>query len=116
MTERLIRQNCEIGIVSSNSESTVRKVLGPVSSERVSYYRCGVGMFGKRRALKRILTHSGFKPEQAIYIGDETRDGEAAQGAGIAFGAVSWGFIKAETLQSHGARHVFRSMDEISVE
>jgi phosphoglycolate phosphatase len=41
------------------------------------------------------------------------RDGEAAQKAGIAFGAVSWGFASMEALQKLDPDFVFARIDEI---
>ena len=51
---------------------------------------------------------------EAICLGDEIRDLEAAQKAGIAFGAVTWGFTMADALIARSPTVVFRSLDEIA--
>jgi len=38
------------------------------------------------------LHATGIVPARTIYIGDQTTDAEAARGAGVAFGAVAWGY------------------------
>ena len=51
-------------------------------------------MFGKAANYKAILKRTGICAADAISIGDEVRDGEAAGQAGIDFGAVSWGYAR----------------------
>jgi phosphoglycolate phosphatase len=40
-------------------------------------------------------------------------DGTLAHGAGIAFGAVSWGYTNPEALRAHAPQEVFSSPEEI---
>ena len=60
-----------------------------------------------------MLRRSGIAARDAICIGDEIRDFEAAQKAGIAFGAVTWGYAAAEALIARSPAMVFRTVDEI---
>ena len=55
-----------------------------------------------------------MRSPEAIYIGDETRDCEAAREAGIAFGAVAWGYATVETLAEMQPEMVFRTVEEIA--
>ena len=102
-----------LGIVSSNSEENIRHVLGHELTTRIRFFECGVSMFGKASKLKKVLRQSRTAPEQAIYIGDELRDLQAAKGAGIPFGAVSWGYNRAEALQKQGPAEMFYSMEDM---
>ena len=52
-------------------------------------------------------------PEAVISIGDEVRDIEAARAAGIACGAVRWGFASTEALQALGPDLIFERMEDI---
>lgn len=54
-----------------------------------------------------MLKRTAVSANEAILIGDEVRDGEAAKKAGIAFGAVAWGFMRIETLASQTPDAVF---------
>lgn len=56
-----------------------------------------------------------MSPRQAIAIGDEARDCEAARAAGIAFGAVTWGYAAPETLRSLNPDEIFSTVDDIMI-
>jgi len=101
-------------IVSSNSEANVRAVLGPSLAAHISFFECGTSVFGKAARFRKVLRRSGISPPEAICIGDEVRDLDAARRAGIAFGAVAWGFTRAEALQARGPNVLFSSLDEIA--
>jgi phosphoglycolate phosphatase len=109
----LARQGVELAVVTSNSRENVRRVLGPEISELIRCYGCGAAFFGKRPKLRKVLRASGIPAAEAISIGDEIRDLEAARAEGIAFGAVSWGYTRPEALRAHGPEEVFGEPEEI---
>ncbi len=113
MLERLARAGCDLAVVTSNSCSNVRRVLGRETSALLSACEGGVSLLGKRTKLRKILRRSGIAPAQAIFIGDEIRDIEAARHAGIASGAVSWGFTEVNALKGHAPDWIFTSIDEL---
>lgn len=103
-----------IAIVSSNSEENIRKILGPDNACLVHHYECGASIFGKASKFRRVLRRAGVVPNDAIAIGDETRDIEAAMQANIAAGAVAWGYATPELLRSRFPAHMFDTMDDIA--
>lgn len=103
----------EVAVVSSNSADNIRAVLGPETAALVSRFERGASMFGKPAKLKKALRRAGVAPSEAIYLGDELRDGEAARAVGMAFGAVAWGYAKAEALEASGPDRLFHSFDEL---
>lgn len=105
----------ELALVTSNSYDNAVRILGPENAARFRYFECGMSIFGKRAGFRRVLRRSGVPREQAICIGDEIRDLEAAHAEGIAFGAVSWGFTRAESLRAHAPAEVFATVDDIAV-
>jgi phosphoglycolate phosphatase len=113
MLERLACAGCDLGVVTSNSCGNVRRVLGRKTSALLSTCQGGVSLAGKRAKLKRILHRSGIDPAQAIFIGDEIRDIEAARHAGVASGAVAWGFTEVNALKGHAPDWLFTSLDEM---
>ncbi len=113
MLQRLSEAGVIIGLVTSNSCENVRRVLGPGNAERITYYECDVSMFGKQGPFRRILKQSGVSRHEALCIGDELRDMEAAGQAGIPFGAVAWGFTQIEVLKAHAPAEVFAQMNDI---
>jgi phosphoglycolate phosphatase len=100
-------------IVSSNSESNVRALLGPESAVHIADYECGTSMFGKASRIKRILARMKLAPLRALLIGDEVRDAEAARASAVAFGAVTWGFNTSDALRAQEPAHLFETMDDI---
>lgn len=116
--DRMLRELSEAGIalalVSSNTEPNVRTILGAANASLIRYFECGASLFGKSSHFRKVLRRSGTPASDAICIGDEIRDLEAAQKAGIAFGAVTWGFATADALIARSPAVVFRSLDEIA--
>lgn len=102
-----------LALVTSNSYDNVRRVLGPANAARITYYECGVSLFGKRARFQRILKQRGLFPHEALCVGDELRDLEAAANARIPFGAVSWGFTRPEALAAAHPTITFTRMEQI---
>lgn len=113
LLQRMAERGVTLAVVSSNSYENVRRVLGPENTALIQHYECGAALFGKHNQFRKVLRKSGTLPHEAICIGDEVRDIEAAQREGIAFGAVSWGFASLEALRAHSPTEVFMSVGEI---
>ena len=113
LLKELTAKGAIVGIVSSNSYENISQILGAENMARIGYHECGVSMFGKASKLKKVLRASGIPSCQAIYIGDELRDLEAAKTARVAFGAVSWGYNSPEALKRRCPNEMFLSMEEI---
>jgi len=71
-------------------------------------------MFGKPKKFRNILKRAAVGAAQAIAIGDEIRDIEAARAAGIACGAVTWGYATPQALRALGPDLVFERMEDIA--
>ena len=70
-------------------------------------------MFGKARKIRKLLARTKVPAKRALLIGDEIRDCEAAHTAGVAFGAVSWGYNSLEALRAHEPTEFFATMSDI---
>ena len=112
MLTDLQRRGIKTAIVSSDSEASVRQVLGPATS-LITRFDCGAAMFGKHRKFRRVARKLGAKPLETICIGDEIRDIEAAKAAGMDSGAVAWGYALPAALQTAGPTHLFNSIEEM---
>jgi phosphoglycolate phosphatase len=89
-------------------------VLGPSASALVSHFDCDASLFGKARKIRSVLRRTGADPSRTILIGDEARDIDAARAAGIASGAVAWGYADVESLRARGPTEVFMTIEEIA--
>lgn len=113
MLQELSRLGVALAVVSSDAESNARKALGE-NAALISQFACGASLFGKAAKFKVILKRTGIAAADAICIGDEVRDGEAARAAGIDFGAVSWGFAKTEALREASPILMFERVSDIA--
>jgi phosphoglycolate phosphatase len=59
------------------------------------------GLFGKDKAIKKFLRQNAITKERVMYVGDEIRDIQACQKAGVKIIAVTWGFNSREGLEMH---------------
>jgi phosphoglycolate phosphatase len=112
MLDELRRRNIKTAIVSSDSEASVRQVLGPHDS-LIDRFDCGAAMFGKHWKFRRVARKLGAKPSETICIGDELRDIDAAKAAGMDSGAVTWGYALPAALQAAGPTHLFNSIEDM---
>ena len=113
MLEAVAAHGISLAIVSSNAETTIRRLLGPRLSSHVAYFGCGASVLGKQRFLRRALAHTSVPASRAIKIGDEIRDLDAARAVRIRFGGVTWGFANPDALRARGADVMFERMEEI---
>src|SRR5215212_1236115 len=113
MLSDLRRAGIKTAIVSSDSEASVRQVLGPATS-LITRFDCGAAMFGKHWKFRRVARKLGAKLSETICIGDEIRDIEAAKAAGMDSGAVAWGYALPSALQAGGPTYLFNSIEEMT--
>jgi len=109
----LDREGVRLAIVSSNSEYNVRTVLGPQLGALFGHYECGMSVFGKASRIRKVVKRAAVPEHQALYVGDQAMDAEAARKAGIAFGAVSWGYAPIETLRRSAPEREFGTPAEL---
>lgn len=81
-----------LGILTSNSPDNVAKFLLKNNLNYFDYIIGNIGIFGKAGSLKNFVKKQKMNNEDILYVGDETRDIEACQRAGVRVAAVTWGF------------------------
>ena len=113
MLSDLQRLGTKTAVVSSDSEASVRQVLGPATS-LITRFDCGAAIFGKHWKFRRVARQLEAEPADTICIGDEIRDIEAARAAGMDSGAVAWGYALPAALQAAGPTHLFNSIEEMT--
>ena len=113
MLQVLSNKGIILSLITSNSYSNVYKILNPNNMAFMVDPQCGTSLFGKRSKLKNILRKTKIDSSQAIYIGDELRDLQASNAENVAFGAVSWGYTRTDTLIKHSPTEMFYCIDEI---
>ncbi|OWK36060.1 HAD-IA family hydrolase [Fimbriiglobus ruber] len=103
-----------LGILSSNREDNIRRCLRANSVE--SHFDFVVGypkLFGKAKALRRILRAHHVDRADVLFVGDELRDLEAGRKVRVSTAAVTWGFHAESLLTAGGATYLVRNPDEL---
>ncbi len=101
-------------IASSNAPSTIGPFLDRHGLSQVfSQIYGNIGLLGKARSLRRIMRRHRLIPDEILYIGDETRDIEAAHCQGLAVAAVSWGFSDRTALEAQGPTFLVDTPEEL---
>jgi phosphoglycolate phosphatase len=99
--EKFIEKGCKLGIISSNREVNIRKYLSKNNFELFSEIFCDKGhsLFVKHKTIKNFLRKHNILPENAVYIGDESRDVVACRRVGINVISITWGWDSREVLE-----------------
>jgi phosphoglycolate phosphatase len=113
MLHKLAGAGLRLALVSSDGEANARVKLGTAAA-LFSDFDCSASIFGKSAKFRRVLRRAAAAPARTIAIGDEIRDIEAARAAGIACGAVTWGYAAPRALRELGPDLVFERMDDIA--
>jgi len=111
--QALSASGVELAIVTSNSLENVSRVVGNELMSRIRHVESGASLFGKRRRLERVLKTANIARQHAIYVGDQPTDARAAQAAGIAFGAVRWGYATAAVLDQRSPTITFGCVSDL---
>ena len=109
----LKRRSFGLGILTSNSRENVQKLLRARDLDVFDFIHAESNFFGKTRALQHLLHKHGLRAADVIYVGDETRDIEASQHAGVAVIAVSWGFHRRDVLRTKNPTFLVDSAAEV---
>ena len=72
-----------------------------------------IAISAKKRILRKILKAYKIDKSQAFYIGDETRDIDAAKGSDINSVAVTWGFNSATVLARHQPQFIVQKPEDL---
>lgn len=95
------RKEIELGVLTSNSKENVYLFLRNNNLEDlfdfVYSYR---SVFGKSRVIENMLRDREYSREHVVYIGDETRDIEAARKSRVSIISVGWGFNHSSVLRT----------------
>ncbi|KXB31077.1 haloacid dehalogenase [Dechloromonas denitrificans] len=111
--QQLAQAEIRLALVSSNARDNVERILGAANIGLLSHLECGMSIFGKACRIRKILRQTSVPASEAIYIGDQITDLEAARQEGVAFGAVTWGYGSIESLRQHAPDEEFAQFTDL---
>jgi phosphoglycolate phosphatase len=111
----LHKKGTPLFITSSNSTSNIMDFLRDQGMDQYFIRVYGnVGLFGKARVLRRVISGNRLDAAHVTYVGDETRDIDAAKHVGIRIVSVGWGFNNAALLKTHGPDALANTSSELA--
>jgi len=103
----------QLGIITSNSRENVLASLEINGLQGIFTFIYSGSTFGKHKVIKRWLKKERINAEEVIYVGDETRDIDAAKKTGIKIIAVSWGFNSQSALAAQNPDFLIERPQEL---
>lgn len=105
-----------LGIVTSNSTENVAVFLERHRLTNLfDFTHSTATLFGKHRALRRLIKQQQLDPQSIIYVGDETRDIVSAQRISLRVIAVTWGYNASDILQKHNPDALVSNPSELAL-
>ena len=109
-----LKNNYNIGIVSSNSKENIIDTLKIHNIESLfEFVYSDSSVFGKHLVLKKMCSKYKINPLEVIYVGDEDRDIIATKKIKIKTIAVTWGFNSKEKLSRERPDYIVDSPMQI---
>ncbi len=91
MLHELQIQGVSIGVLTSNDAGLVQDFFQSHAFPTFDFVVSEKTMFGKEKALRRIMKRHKLSAEKVVYVGDEPRDITASNKAHIQVIGVTWG-------------------------
>lgn len=110
---QLKKKGYRMGVISSSPQDNIDFIIKKFRLDMFEFAHSEINIFGKANAMENVLSKYHIDRDKAIYIGDEIRDIEASNKAGIDIISVTWGFNNYEGLTMHGARNIATTADEL---
>jgi HAD superfamily hydrolase (TIGR01549 family) len=112
--QELSQQGNQVGILTSNTRENVELFLNKHNIQVIDFIHSEKNLFGKDKALKKVIGENHLDKNSVIYVGDEARDIEACQKVGIKVAAVTWGFNSEKKLRTMRPDYLVKSPEEIT--
>lgn len=107
----------EVAILTNSSIETVKRDLSQIGLEKFSSIMAKEGLKNKKpsgEGIRKILSITGFRPDETIHIGDSNIDVRAAKNAGCSSAAVLCGMGVRTHLEMEKPDYIFENIWELS--
>ncbi|PPS45340.1 HAD-IA family hydrolase [Chroococcidiopsis sp. TS-821] len=112
--QELSSRGHRLGIITSNSKENIVDFLEKNEWQHLfEFVYSGTTLFGKSKIINRLIKQKEISRDQIIYVGDETRDIEAARKSNVKAIAVTWGFNSAEVLAQQNPDFIVSQPQEL---
>lgn len=116
--KKLKKQNLKIAVVSNKFDLAVKEICKKYFGNLIDYAygeneAKGIHKKPAPDSVLQVLKDSGFKTNDAVYIGDSEVDIQTAKNSNIQCISVTWGYKDAQFLIDNGATTIINKPDEI---
>lgn len=87
-----LSQTKNLVIVSSNSKQNIQTFIDQHDFHFFEAIYGNASLFGKEALISKVIRKHHIGVDQALYIGDESRDAHACERIGLEMIGVSWGY------------------------
>lgn len=110
----LKNKGCYLGIITSNLGANVSLFLRKNNLDNYfDFVYSANTLFGKNKVINKAINKHHLLKDEVVYIGDETRDIEAAKKSNIKVAAVTWGFNSATVLKEYNPDFILDKPQEL---
>lgn len=110
----LIKQaNVQMGILTTNSLENVERFLKINCLEIFDFIHSTSRVWGKNHGMRKLMQQHVVAADEILYVGDETRDIEAAKKEGIKVIAVTWGYNSHAILETFSPDFIAHTPEEL---
>lgn len=103
-----------VGILTSNSKENVKLFLEKNQLlDMFDFIYSSKNIFGKDKDILKLLKERNISKKSIIYVGDETRDIEAAKRVSIPIISVTWGVNTKQVLEKSMPDYIVDTPDEL---
>lgn len=113
MLRQLREMGVSIGVLTSNNAALVVDFFDKNGFPEFDFVVSEKTLFGKEKALKRIMKRHKLKKERVIYVGDEPRDVYSSQKAGVKVFGVTWGLAGRIGLEKNPPDRIADTAEEL---
>lgn len=113
LIRNLKEKGWRMGILTSNSVENVEAFLAAKDLQHFEFISSVNGLSRKHKYMRAILRTFSLRPEDMLYVGDETRDVKAARKVRIPVAACSWGFNSETALESYKPDFLVKDPQEL---
>lgn len=109
-----LSKSSNLYVMSSNSDQNIKQFFKTYGFDQ--YFQAiygNVSLFGKTKGMKKIIKLENLDKSRVIYVGDETRDIEAAHKIKIKVASVTWGYNNKQILSKFKPDYMVSRPEEL---
>mgnify|MGYP006278852213 CR=1 FL=1 len=107
-------ENYVVGLLTSNSKRNAKRFLKNHGLlDYFDFVRAEMNIFGKDKAIEKIMRRYEINKDEIVYVGDEARDVEACKKIDIPIISVDWGYNSTKIIVEHNPDYLATKPEEI---